>query len=69
LFAFIPDTDDETSETGVRMIIGEGKDPTQRYLAENRIEVGSETRCVRRVRLRGPCSPEVFAFPEFKKVY
>lgn len=69
LFSFFPDSDEETSETGVRMIIGEGKDPTRRYLAENRIEVGSEPRCVRRVRIRGPCSPEVFEFPEFKNEY
>ena len=69
LFSFVPDSDEETSETGVRMIIGDGKDPTKRYLAENRIKAGSETRCVRRVRLRGPCSPEVFEFPDSKNVY
>jgi hypothetical protein len=51
------------------MIIGDGKDPTGRYLAENRIESGSEMRCVRRVRIQGPCSPEAFEFPGFKKVY
>ena len=69
LFSFLPDSDEETSKTGVRIIIGDGKDPTKRYLVENRIEVGSETRCVRRVRLRGPCSPEVFEFPDSKNVY
>ena len=69
LFSFLPDANEETSETGVRMIIGDGKDPTRRYLEENRMEVGSKTRCVRRVRLRGPCSPEVFLFPDSKNVY
>ncbi len=69
LFSFIPDADEETSETGVRMIIGDGKDPTRRYLEENRIEVGGEARCIRRIRLRGPCSPEVFEFPDSKNVY
>jgi hypothetical protein len=69
LFSFLPDSDEEPSETDVRMIIGDGKDPTKRCLAENRIEVGSETRCIRRVRIRGPCSPEVFEFPDLKKVY
>jgi hypothetical protein len=68
-FSFLPDSHEETSERGVRMIIGDGKDPTRRYLTENRIEVGSETRCVRRVRIQGPCSPEVFGFPELKSVY
>jgi len=69
LFSFLPDEDGETAGKGLRMIIGEGKDPTRRYLEENRIEAGSKTRCVRRVRLRGPCSPEVFEFPEFENVY
>ncbi len=69
LFSFFPDSDQETSGTAMRMIIGDGKDPTTRYLAENRIEVGSEIRCVRRVRIRGPCSPEVFVFPDSKNVY
>ena len=69
LFSFVPHAEGETSETGVRMIIGDGKDPTRRYLEGNRIEVGSEARCVRRIRLRGPCSPEVFEFPEFKNEY
>jgi hypothetical protein len=69
LFSFLPDSEEETSETGLKMIIGDGKDPTGRYLEENRLEVGSETRCVRRVRLQGPCSPEVFEFPALKNVY
>jgi hypothetical protein len=69
LFSFLPDSDQETSGMGMRMVIGYGKDPTKRYLAENRIEVGSKIRCVRRLRIRGPCSPEVFEFPDLKSVY
>lgn len=69
LFSFLPDSGEETPETGVRVTIGDGKDPTMKYLAENRIEAGSEARCVRRIRLQGPCSPEVFEFPGLKNVY
>jgi len=69
LFSFLPDSDREASQKGMRMIIGDGKDPTERYLEENRIEVGSQIRCVRKLRIRGPCSPEAFAFPGLKNVY
>jgi hypothetical protein len=69
LFSFFPDSNEETPETNVRMIVGDGKDPTRRYLEANRIAVEGKTRCVRRVRLRGPCSPEVFEFPDFERVY
>ena len=69
LFSFLPDSAQESAGKGLRMTIGDGKDPTQRYLEENRIEVGSEIRCTRRVRIRGPCSAEVFEFPGSKKVY
>ena len=68
-FSFFPDSDEEAPERGVRMFIGDGKDPTRRYLTENRIEVGTETLCVHRIRVKGPCSPEVFEFPGFKNVY
>jgi hypothetical protein len=50
------------------MAIGDGQDPTREYLTENRIEVGSRFRCVRKLRTRGTCSPEVFVFPGLKKV-
>jgi hypothetical protein len=69
LFSFLPDSDQEASATGVNMIIGDGKDPTRRYLTENRIEVGGKIRCTRKLRTQGPCSPEVYVFPSFKNVY
>ena len=69
LFSFLPDSDREESRRGMRMIIGDGQDPTQKYLAENRIEAGCRYRCTRKLRIRGPCSPEVFVFPDFKNVY
>ena len=69
LFAFVPDSETEPSGSGMRMAIGDGQDPTKEYLAGNRIEVGSRFRCIRKMRTRGACSPEVFVFPGFKKVY
>ena len=69
LFSFLPDSDREESRAGTRMIIGDGQDPTKKYLVENRIEAGSRFRCTRKLRIRGPCSPEVFVFPDFKNVY
>jgi hypothetical protein len=69
LFSFVPDSETEPSSSGTRMTIGDGQDPTKEYLAENRIGVGSKFRCVRKMRTRGACSPEVFVFPGFKKVY
>ncbi len=69
LFSFVPDSRRETSQEGVRMIIGDGKDPTRKYLDENRIEVGRQIRCIRKLRIRGPCSPEVFVFPGLKNAY
>ncbi len=68
LFTFLPDEDQE-DPAKESMIIGDGKDPTRRYLDENRIEVGSKLRCIRKLRTRGPCSPEVYVFPGFKNVY
>jgi hypothetical protein len=69
LFAFQPDSDREASTTGTRMTIGDGKDPTGRYLKENGIEVGTRIRCTRKVRVQGPCSPEAFLFPDLKRTY
>lgn len=69
LVSFLPDSDRETSATNLRMIIGDGKDPTRRYLTENQIEAGSRIRCTRKLRIRGPCSPEVFEFKGLKNVY
>ena len=69
LFSFVPDSEPEPPSRSVRMTIGDGQDPTEEYLAENRIEVGSQLRCMRKVRTRGACSPEVFVFPGLKKVY
>lgn len=69
MFSFLPDSDREESRGGMRMIIGDGQDPTKKYLAENRIEAGRRFRCTRKLRIRGPCSPEVFLFPDFKNVY
>jgi hypothetical protein len=68
-FSFVPDSGKEPSCSGTRMTIGDGQDPTKEYLAENRIEVGSRFRCIRKLRTRGACSPEVFVFPGFRKVY
>jgi hypothetical protein len=68
-FSFHPEAKGETSKEGARVVIGDGKDPTSRYLTENRIELGGTSPCVRRVLIRGPCSPEVFEFPGFKNVY
>ncbi len=67
-FVFLPDAKTEQQVSEARMTIGDGKDPTREYLAENRIEPGREFRCIRRLRTRGPCSPEVFVFPDFKKI-
>ena len=69
LFSFLPESEQEASQKDMRMIIGDGKDPTRRYLEENRIEVGSRVRCIRKLRVRGPCSPEVFVFPGLKNAY
>jgi hypothetical protein len=69
LFSFLPDSDREDSREGCRLVIGDGKDPTRRYLDANRIEAGGKIRCIRRLAIRGPCSPEVFAFPGLKSVY
>ena len=69
MFSFLPESDQEASQKGVRMIIGDGKDPTRRYLEENRIKVGSQISCIRKLRIRGPCSPEVFVFPGLKNTY
>jgi hypothetical protein len=68
LFVFFPDAKTEQRVSEARMTIGDGKDPTREYLAENRIEPGREFRCIRRLRTRGPCSPEVFVFPDLKKL-
>ena len=68
LFSFVPDSETEPSCSGTRMTIGDGQDPTKEYLAENRIEVGSRFRCIRKLRTRGACSPEVFLFPDLKNI-
>ena len=68
VFLFVPDAEPESPGPGKRMTIGDGQDPTKEYLAENRIEVGSRLRCIRKVRTRGACSPEVFVFPGLKKI-
>jgi hypothetical protein len=69
LFSFLPDSEAEPSGADTRMTIGDGQDPTKEYLTENRIEVSSRFRCIRKLRTRGACSPEVFVFPGLKKVY
>jgi hypothetical protein len=69
LFSFLPDSDGEDSKAGVRLVTGDGKDPTRRTLEANGITTGGRVPCVRRVAIRGPCSPEVFAFPGLKAVY
>jgi hypothetical protein len=68
LFSFVPDSETEPSGSGTRMTIGDGQDPTKGYLKENRIEVGSRFRCIRKLETKGACSPEVFVFPGFKKI-
>ncbi len=69
LFTFVPASENEQRLSGVRMIIGDGKDPTSTYLEENGIAPGREFPCIRKVRLHGPCSPQAFVFPGFKRVY
>ena len=69
LFTFLPESDREKPESDIRMTIGDGQDPTTRYLEENRIEAGKSFRCTRKLRILGPCSPEVFVFPDFRNVY
>ena len=69
LFSFVPDAEAESSGSDARITIGDGQDPTKEYLTVNRIEVGGRFSCVRKVRTRGACSPEVFVFPGFEKVY
>ena len=69
LFSFVPDSEPESPGPSRKMTIGDGQDPTKEYLTENRIEVGSRLRCIRKVQNRGACSPEVFVFPGLKKVY
>ncbi len=68
LFTFLPDSDRE-EPAKASMLIGDGKDPTRRYLQENRIEEGDSIRCIRKRITRGPCSPEVYVFPELKNIY
>lgn len=68
MFVFLPDAKTEQRVSGVRMTIGDGRDPSREYLTENRIEPGREFRCTRRVRAKGPCTPQAFVFPDFKKL-
>ena len=69
LFSFVPDSEPEPSGSGTRMTVGDGQDPTKEYLTKNGIELGSRFRCIRKLRTRGACSPEVFVFPGFRNVY
>jgi hypothetical protein len=69
LFTFVPESATEESSVRGSLRIGDGQDPTRRYLEANRIEVGREYPCVRKLLIRGTCSPQVFVFPEFRPEY
>ena len=69
LFAFVPDSATEEPSARRTLSIGDGQDPTRRYLEANRIEVGREYPCVRKLLIRGTCSPQVLVFPEFRPEY
>lgn len=69
LFTFLPESSSEPQASGVALKIGDGQDPTDRYLRENRIAPGRSFPCVRRVLVRGTCTPVVYAFPEFQDVF
>lgn len=69
LFTFFPESSSEPQASGVSLKIGDGQDPTNRYLRENRIEPGRRFPCVRRVLVRGTCTPVIYAFPEFRDVF
>ena len=68
-FAFVPDSAAGGPSARGTLSIGDGQDPTRRYLEANRIEVGREYPCIRKLLLRGTCSPQVFVFPEFRLEY
>ncbi|MEW6442832.1 MAG: hypothetical protein AB1640_17985 [bacterium] len=69
LFGFVPDSDGEKALSRLPLRIGDGQDPPQSYLEANRIAVGRELRCIRRVLTKGTCTPQVFVFPELKSAF
>jgi len=69
LFTFLPESPSEPEASGVALKIGDGQDPTHRYLKENGIKAGRRFPCVRRVLVRGTCTPVVYAFPGFEDVF
>lgn len=69
LFTFLPESPSEPETSGLALKIGDGQDPTNRFLRENRIEPGRSLPCLRRVLVRGTCTPVVYTFPGLEDVF